>query len=731
MNVPNNLQQKPVSDKPQDFILSKFQTYTGPSYYLNRQALVFNIYLDEISTDVSHYKEEINSIFPDLNVELPARVIDIFGEVLLKVMKMDMNLYINNVAVQSDGDEWTVAIEYLEKYVAEDAVFAVRDWFLSMTYDTFDFDFKTAFVELQDAFNKTMFGGPTLYSLIEGGLKRNIAVQHLFEENQFQWGYGKKQIRGRSTVFHTDGIKDTEFTTYKDMVGEYLASCGFPTPKGVNCFSEEEIIAEIEVLGFPVVIKPVAGHKGQGVTTGIASIVEAKKAFNNIVKSAVEVGVAFEGALVQQQIYGHDHRLLTVGGKYAAALKRIPAYVIGDGSRTIKELIAIENDKIVRIDNARSPLAKILLDEDMNDFLTLQNLTPESVPASGQEIVLRRVANISAGGVSINVTNEIHPKNIEMVENIAKFFNVTCMGIDVLAKDISKPWDEGNFGIIEINAGPGVFMHLAPAEGGTVDIPGKIMNYHFGELPGFDRVPIIAGNNISENLAAKIHAELKTHKKDVEFGCLLESGVHFNGVYFNNNPCHDVNCQVILRNPKLDFAVFNHNRDNIHDYGMWHQGLDLAVINRANYAENTIKRDLLPGGLVVEIIEKEIYDTDSKVGASTNTPEDKIAGIGAEDSKLISQLKQEISDLKKELQHTKDVENCIAIDIITEMIVSLDGKELMRTKLTKTDNEDELIFKAIQPYLKDLLFKYDYYTGTKNADYLDMDNRYVRELMKK
>jgi cyanophycin synthetase len=407
-------------------------------------------------------------------------------------------------------------------------------------------------------------------------------------------------------------------------------------------------------LGFPVVVKPVAGHKGQGVTTGIESEEEVRKAFNNIITYAEENGINFEGALVQKMIYGFDHRILTVGGKFAACLKRVPAFVVGNGHDTIEQLIAVENSKVVRIDNARSPLCKIKLDQDMLDFLTLKNLSPQSVPADGEEIVLRRVANISAGGVSINVSKDIHPKNIEMVENIAKFFNVTCIGIDVLAADISKPWMDGNFGIIEINAGPGVFMHLAPAEGGAVDVPGKIMEHLFGKDFSYSRIPIIAGNKISAALIAKIYQYLKIEKPDLELGSLREDGVYFNENFLNKNKYHDQNCKIILRNPKLDMAIFNHGRDDIHDYGMWHQGSDIVILKHANYAEYIMVRDLQPGGLLIEIKDEET----------------------AEGSK-------------------------------NEIVVSQDLKELQRMPYQEGDDIDGILFGILQPYLKDLLFKYD------------------------
>ena len=661
----------------EDFVVYKFYSYTGPNYYIDRQAMVFNLYLDPDGPGSDFYRDKVLEKFPDIEEDYPDRVVDLFAKALVQVYKMDMNLFVRRYAIHRDEDEWVIAIEHLDDRLAKECVYFVSDWFFAITNGNDDkFDFYGEFEKLQEIFNRTIFGGPTIYSLIEGAIKRRINVHYLFEENQFQWGYGKKQIRGRSTIFHIDGIKDTEFTSYKDMVGEWLGLCGFPTPKGTNCFTENEIVDEALKLGFPVVVKPVAGHKGQGVTTGIESEKEVRKAFKNIVKAAEKEGVSFDGALVQQQIYGYDHRILAVGGKYTACLKRVPAYVTGNGRDTIKELVRIENEKEVRIDNARSPLAKIKIDEDMKDFLSLQGKSVDTIPAEGEEVVLRRVANISAGGVSINVTNDIHPKNIEMVENIAKFLNVVALGIDVLAKDISKPWTDGDFGIIEINAGPGVFMHLAPAEGGSVDVPGRIMEHLFGKIEGFDRIPIIAGNKISDQLIERIYNKLTEYKKDVEFGSIRSNGVHFNNVFFTNNERHDSNCQILLRNPKLDFAVFNHTSNHIHDYGIWHQGMDVAILDRANYAENTLTRDLLPDGLLIEIKDSEVDENKT----------------------------------------------------ITEFIVTKESKEIHRQEINENDNVDDIIYNFLESYLKELLFKYDYYLKLeKTPENLDIDRVFVKE----
>lgn len=591
--------------RERDFKVSRLYTYNGPNFYLDCQSVVFNLFIAPNGDSVDFFKEEVVKVFPTLKEVDTPYVVDLFVEVLMLVLKMDIDLFINKYSIKRDEDEYTIAVEYLDKKCTYDAIYLVSDWFKALANDKV-LNFNEEFVKLQAKFDKSLLGGPTLYSLVEAGLKRDIPVTFLIEENQFQWGYGVKQLRGRSTTFHTDGIKDTEFTMYKDMVGDFLMMCGFPTPTGKNCFEEEEIVAEAKKLGFPVVVKPVAGHKGQGVTTGIESEEEVRKAFRKITKAAQEEGVNFDGALVQQQVYGTDHRLLAVGGKFVAALERVPAYVDGDGVNTIESLIIEENAKLIRLDNARSPLCKIKMDDNLVEFLKLQNLSLNSIPNKGERITLRRVANISAGGVSINVSDKIHPENVKLVEDIAGFFNVKCLGIDVLSADISKPWKEGNFGIIEINAGPGVFMHLAPAYGGSIDVPEFIMKSHF-DLEKKGRIPIIAGNKFTDSFITNINNKLKEISKNVFLGSVTESGVGFNAQIFHKNPDHDQNIKIVLRNPKVNFAVFTHEHEDILDFGIWHQGADIVVLDEASYVEEvTLKDQLLPNCTLLDAYEGEI-----------------------------------------------------------------------------------------------------------------------------
>ncbi|PKP22763.1 MAG: cyanophycin synthetase [Bacteroidetes bacterium HGW-Bacteroidetes-21] len=623
----------------ENFTVSKFYAYNGPNFYLNSRAFVFNLSIQNESP-LHIYEDAVSKHFPEIKKHKLDDVAELFAVTVRDILKMEIGLYIDKYDVTLDGADFVVAVEHLDEKLSKKCVKIVAEWFNKLTNGE-EYDFGKVFIQLQSEFDRTLYGGPTIYSLVEAGFRLNIPVYYLFEENQFQWGYGKKQLRGRSTTFHTDGIKDTEFTMFKDMVGDFLEMCGLPTPNGTNCFEEDEIVAEALKIGFPCVVKPVAGHKGNGVTTGINSEEEVRIAFRKIVDSAKAEGVNFDGALVQTQIFGTDHRLLAVGGKFIAALERVPAYVDGDGVNTIGKLIDIENDLEIRLDNARSPLCKIKKDDNLHEFLHLQNLNIDSIPQQGERIVLRRVANISAGGVSINVTDKIHPTNIKLVEDIARFFTVKCLGIDVLAGDISKPWNEGNFGIIEINAGPGVFMHLAPAYGGSIDVPAKILLSHF-EKPINSRIPIIAGNFISNELAAMLNGLLHDINPDIYVGALTSDGIWFNHQFFYKNPEHDQNVKIILRNPQVDFAIFQHTRNDIYDFGLLHQGADIVILDEAHPAEEKVLEDqLLPGGLLI-IMEK---DTCKIFREGRETDRFYFDGEEEKDKKLVRSIERELERL--------------------------------------------------------------------------------------
>jgi cyanophycin synthetase len=447
---------------------------------------------------------------------------------------------------------------------------------------------------LQEYFDTSRYGGPTIYSLLEAADRLRVPRLYLPAEETFQWGYGKNQIRGASTTFHVDSIKDTEFTCNKDRVKAFLRAVGFPTPVGHVCRTVEEAERTASAIGYPVVVKPVSGHKGHGVTTGIEDERRVGAAARALLAASGDSPI-----IVERHVTGTDHRLLTVGGRFVAALQRVPAHVIGDGSRAIRELIDNENARDIRSDNARSPLARITVDRDLEDYLRLQGMKLDTVPEDDQVVYLRRVANISAGGVSRNVTDSTHPVNAKLAEDVAGYFGLTCLGIDVLAEDIAKPWMDSAFAIIEINAAPGVFMHLRPAEGDPVDAPGIIMSTLFPTQRSA-RIPLVCFNALDESLAKALGEELAWMVSEEEvIGVLRAERLSFDGEHFCCPRNYTEGLRAMLRNPRLAAAIVECSSRHLLHEGHLFDIADIVVLDGPDEIEEKLVRDVAPGGWLV------------------------------------------------------------------------------------------------------------------------------------
>ena len=593
------------------FDLSHLRAYPGPNVPLAVEAVAFELSYGG-GLPLRDLWAAVVGRFPELaDEESPRDFAELFARAVIEVQRLDMGLFATRWSVTAAGDGIvTVAVQHVDPHVCRRCIELVADW-LRDELDGRAFDFEARYAAVLRRFLRSRFGGPTIYSLLEAGYRAGIPDFYLESEDVVQWGYGRKQLRGRSTVLHRDSIKDTELTTYKDRAKAFLDDLGLPVPRGEIVFDLDEAQCAAARLGFPVVTKPVAGHKGQGVTTGVSSERDVTMGYGLAVEASDS---ADDGVIVEQQIAGTDHRLLTVGGRFVAALQRVPAYVVGDGEHTVEELIVRENARPERADTPRSPMGKIEVDDALEQFLRDRGRTLRDVPGPGEELVLRRVANLSQGGVSVNVTDVIHPLNVKLAEDVARFLDVHVLGIDLLAEDITRPWSEGSCAIIEINAGPGVFMHLVPAEGESIDVPSIVLRGHF-PTPESARVPVLVFNRLDAATATRL-TELGLRCPGVEeVGAARLDGLFFNGEFFSRRPAHIANVRNMMRSPRLDMALIEYDERHLLDEGLYNWGADVVVLDRPTLVEReTLTRDLLPGGLVIEV--------DAAAGLLRLTPHD-------------------------------------------------------------------------------------------------------------
>lgn len=581
------------------FDIFNIKHYIGPNPYLDTGALVFDFALTGHlePRPIDDYASIISERYPQLALETYNSYAHLFARTVSELGKLDMGLHLNrsNLKLYEDRDYVTVSVETLHARTQRRVIYAVWDWFEAITQDE-EFAFEEQLKTLQEMFRHSVYGGPTVYALLRTAYDKGIPAFYLWEEGLMQYGYGKKQIRGIATTFDCDSHLDSDFTTRKDDCKAFLSTLGFPVPKGDVVFSCKEALVVAEKIGYPVAIKPVAGHKGIGVTAEVQNEDEVKFAFNRAV-DAIPENQATE-VIVEKSIKGSDFRLLCVNGRFVAATERRPASVVGDGHSTIAELIERENRKPARIDTPTSPLGKIQWDDAMERYLDEQGLSTDSIIEKDRTVFLRKVANLSSGGLSIDATHAVHPDNIILAQDVAQHFRLTCLGIDVMAQSLAQSWKSSEFAIIEINAAPGISMHLRPAIGESVDVPSHILETFFES--GTDaRIPIITFNRISvQDLQETIDHILLQHP-DWTIGAVCREAVFVNRSEKILHRDYNTNIQNLLRNPRLDFLIVEYGEDVLERDGMFYQGSNMVVLDNPTETELMLTQENLDDATVV------------------------------------------------------------------------------------------------------------------------------------
>ena len=583
--------------KTDAFDIFNLKHYIGPNPYLETAALVFDFaltgYLEPRSLE--EYVTIISDRFPHLREETYESFAHLFARTVSEVGKLDMGLHLDRWNLKPRDGYVRISVQTLHARSQRAVIYSVWDWFEAINQGE-DFIFEEQLKTLQDMFRRSVYGGPTVYALLRTAEDKGIPAFYLWDEGLMQYGYGRKQVRGVATTFDCDSHLDSDFTTRKDDCKAVLNTLGFPVPKGDVVVTRKDALIVAERIGYPVAVKPVAGHKGIGVTAAVQHADELEFAFDRAVEAIPEEQPI--EVIVEKSIKGSDFRLLCVNGRFVAATERRPASVVGDGHSTIAELIERENRKPQRTDSATSPLGKIQWDEAMERYLDEQELSPDSVIEQGRTVYLRKVANLSSGGLSIDATRSVHPDIIILAQDIAQHFKLTCLGIDVIAESLAKSWKSSEFSIIEINAAPGISMHLRPAIGESVDVPSHILETFF-ESGTEARIPIITFNRISvQDLQETIDHILLQHP-DWVVGAVCRDAVFVNRSEKILHGDYNTNIQNLLRHPKLDLLIAEYSEEVLERDGMFYYGSNMVVLDNPSETEMMLTRDIFDDTIVV------------------------------------------------------------------------------------------------------------------------------------
>ncbi|PPS41196.1 cyanophycin synthetase [Chroococcidiopsis sp. TS-821] len=451
--------------------------------------------------------------------------------------------------------------------------------------------------------------GPSTEAIVQEAQARGIPWMSLGTRFLIQLGYGVHQKRIQATMTARTGILGVELACDKEGTKRILANAGVPVPRGTVISYFDELEAAIEdVGGYPIVIKPLDGNHGRGITIDIRNWEEAEVAYD----AARDVS---RSVIVERYYAGRDHRVLVVDGKVVAVAERVPAHVVGDGVSTIEELIDQTNRDPNRGEGHDNVLTRIELDRTSYQLLERQGYTLDTVLPQNEICYLRATANLSTGGIAVDRTDDIHPENVWLAQRVAQIIGLDIAGIDIVTPDITRPLREVDGVVVEVNAAPGFRMHVSPSRGIPRNVAGAVLDMLFPpEKPS--RIPILAvtgtnGKTTTTRLLAHIFKQTGQ-----TIGYTTTDGTYI-GDYLvepgdNTGP---QSAQLILQDPTVEVAVLESARGGILRSGLAfdasnvgvvlnvaadHLGIgDIDTIDQMAHLKSVVAEAVLPNGYAV------------------------------------------------------------------------------------------------------------------------------------
>ncbi len=462
-----------------------------------------------------------------------------------------------------------VVVEYSEEDVGRLAVELAGQLCRAAIEDT-PFDLPGALARLREL-DEDLRLGPSTGSIVHAAVARGIPFRRLTQGSLVQFGWGSKQRRIQAAEVDRTGAIAETIAQDKQLTKHLLEAAGVPVPQGRPVVDADDAWAAMQEIGSAVVVKPQDGNQGKGVTVNVASREQLNAAF----AAAAEYGST---VMVERFVPGHDFRLLVVGNKLIAAARRDPPHVIGDGEHSVRQLVDEVNSDPRRGSGHATSLTKIRFDDIALARLALQGLTADSVPPQGTRVVLRNNANLSTGGTATDVTDEVHPEVAARAVAAAQMIGLDIAGVDVVCETMQKPLEEQAGAVVEVNAAPGLRMHLAPSFGKGRAVGEAVVADMFPD--GQDgRIPVVAvtGTN-GKTTTVRLIAHL-LEGTGLRTGMTCTDGVYVGERRLDTGDCSGPkSARNVLMHPDVDAAVFETARGGLLREGLAFDRCKVAVV---------------------------------------------------------------------------------------------------------------------------------------------------------
>ena len=431
-----------------------------------------------------------------------------------------------------------------------------------------DFNFKERLELIKDILSKEIIG-PSTDAIKQAAEKVGLPVFQIENSGYYQIGYGKQGRIIEATIGSNTTCIGVDIASDKMLTKKFLKNQSIPVADGEKVYNVIDLLKTAQSIGYPVVLKPQCGNKGKDVFLNIKDEKELIKIYNKLSKKCEDI-------IIEKYIYGNDYRVCVVNNEVVAVSLRIPPKVLGDGKKSIRELIEDLNDDPLRGEDHEKPLTKIKIDNDMEELLLESGYKIDSVPKANEEIILRRNANLSTGGIAIDCTDEICEENKQFCIRTAKIIGLDICGIDITAPSIKESIRDNGV-VMEVNAAPGIRMHHHPSSGKSVDVGSAILNHLYNGKPKNIPVISITGTNGKTTTTRLISYVLKLMGNTV--GMTSTEGIYI------GDECIDIgddtgydSAKAVLLNKDIDVAVLETARGGMIKKGLAYDLADVGII---------------------------------------------------------------------------------------------------------------------------------------------------------